>query len=307
MLGRMVDDPAGLPPFRRRDASGLGLAERDVRRLVAAGELRVLRHGVLVGRRRLALSADDRQRHALAAAAALAALDRQAAVSHESAACLHGLTVLGHAPSVVRLTRPGGSCRRMPGTTLRVCGLPEQHVTEVDGVRVTTLARTVVDLARASSRRASVVIADSARRAGCSGAELESVLRFCWTWPGIDRAAWVVHFADSRAEGALESLSRLVFHEHGLPQPDLQVRLGESDLVGRVDFYWRAHGVVGEADGLLKYADDPDALRREKLRQERLEDAGFVVVRWGWDDIWNRPEETVARILRAFGRARARS
>ena len=54
--------------------------------------------------------------------------------------------------------------------------------------------------------------------------------------------------------------------------------------------------MVGEADGLLKYTS-PDVLRAEKQRQERLERAGFRVVRWGWDDV-HRPGLRTAWLAR---------
>jgi hypothetical protein len=302
-----MHDPAGLPPFRRRDAIRHGLEDRQVRRLLAAGELHTLRHGVLVGQRRVQLCADDpRQLHALHAAACQLVLGRNALVSQESAGWLHGLPALGPRPDVVRLTRPTGACRTLRGAKVRVCPVPPDHAGCALGLPATSLARTVVDLARELPRADAVVAADAALRAGCRRADLEAVLRDCWTWRGIDGAGWVVGFADRRAESPLESLSRVVFAAGGLPAADLQVRLGDDWLLGVVDFYWRAHGVVGEADGLLKYDGDPQALRREKLRQELLEEAGFVVVRWGWEDITARPQATVERVRRALARGRAR-
>jgi hypothetical protein len=54
--------------------------------------------------------------------------------------------------------------------------------------------------------------------------------------------------------------------------------------VARVDFYWDELGVVGEADGRLKYSDGSD-LYAEKRRQEAIEDLGLRCVRWGWSDL----------------------
>lgn len=72
----------------------------------------------------------------------------------------------------------------------------------------------------------------------------------------------------------------------GLPAPDLQVDIRDADGVwlARTDFLWE-FAVVGEADGLEKY-DDLSVLRAEKLRQERLERAGLVVVRWTMNDVF---------------------
>jgi len=92
--------------------------------------------------------------------------------------------------------------------------------------------------------------------------------------------------------------------------PELQVTLawdewGNPRII--VDFCWPELGVVGEADGLLKYGEvlDPTrtSLRDEKLRQEEIEALGYIVVRWTWDDIWRRPEWVVARIRGAMAEA----
>jgi very-short-patch-repair endonuclease len=80
----------------------------------------------------------------------------------------------------------------------------------------------------------------------------------------------------------------------------------EAGLIGRVDFLWRKHRIVGEADGRAKY-DRPQVLWNEKRREDRLRAAGFEVVRWSWDDITHRPELVSERLLTAFARASART
>lgn len=60
--------------------------------------------------------------------------------------------------------------------------------------------------------------------------------------------------------------------------------------------------MVGEADGMAKYDAGPAALRAEKRRQELLEDAGLIVVRWTWADLWAF-DPVVARLRAAFARA----
>jgi hypothetical protein len=70
--------------------------------------------------------------------------------------------------------------------------------------------------------------------------------------------------------------------------------------------------VVGEADGWGKYAlagetSAPwDAVRAEKVREDRLRDLGYEVVRWTTSDVM-RPDTSLApRLARAFARARPR-
>jgi hypothetical protein len=59
---------------------------------------------------------------------------------------------------------------------------------------------------------------------------------------------------------------------------------------------------VGEANGRVKYTDPygpPErALVEEKARQLRLEEAGFVVVRWSGSEIQRDPDRVIDRIVR---------
>lgn len=121
----------------------------------------------------------------------------------------------------------------------------------------------MVDLARASSFRSGVVVADSALRTKQTSApELRSVLAACTRWPGVQRARQVVAFADARAESVLESISRVAFRNQRLSDPDLQV--------------WR------------------DA---------ELRAAGFEVVHFTWEEITRVPTRVAAAIRAAFDRA----
>jgi len=136
------------------------------------------------------------------------------------------------------------------------------------------------------------------------------VTRDCARWPGIRKARQVITFADGRSATPLESISRVAFQAMGLFPPEPQVTVawdewGNPRII--VDFLWPEFGVVGEADGLLKY-DDPErlSLREEKLRQEELEALGYIVVRWTWEDIWRRPEWVGHRLRDAMTRGSRR-
>jgi len=94
--------------------------------------------------------------------------------------------------------------------------------------------------------------------------------------------------------------------EHAIEMPTTQQW---SELDGhppvRADFYWKRHRLVGEADGRVKYdgAENRDSLYRERLRQEWLEDAGFVVVRWRWEHITGDGMAMIRRVEAAIARA----
>ena len=291
---------------------GAGMSRGQLRRLVRRGEWVRLGYGVfapagLVG----AAAGDAAGKHAVRVAAALALTGPGAVTSHNSAALIHGMDMLGQrAADPVTLTRaPRSTSRRAsrPGVHIHIAALPKEDVVTWRGLPVTSVARTVVDLARASSFPAGVVAADSALRTRqVSKAELDLCITHCARWPGIQNARRVAAFADARAESVLESISRVAFHDHGLPPPELQAWVGDADeVIGRADFLWRDFRTVGEADGAIKYADPARAIAQLD-RDARLREAGFEVVHFTWQQITRAPGQVVASINVAFRRGSAR-
>jgi hypothetical protein len=245
----------------------------------------------------------------LSAAAATTALGPSAVVSHETAALLHGLSLLGPPPKVLTITRPPGVGSRSgkPGVRIHSAALPAEHVGGRLAVPVTTVPRTVIDLARVLEIRAGVVVADSAlQQKLTSKKELGAVIAACPRWRGLRTASQVVEFADGRAESPLESLARVAFHDCGLPPPELQVVVRAGDeFIGRVDFMWKQFRTVAEADGAAKYEDKSRA-SYEFRRDARLRDAGWEVVHFTWKDITSDADAVASSIRRAFERARGR-
>jgi hypothetical protein len=79
---------------------------------------------------------------------------------------------------------------------------------------------------------------------------------------------------------------------NGCPQPELQVPFSDGDgFIGYADFYWPTFGVIGEADGDVKYLDPSlrggrsadRVVLDEKIREDRLRALGPRVVRWRWE------------------------
>jgi hypothetical protein len=285
-----------------------GKSAQQLETLVARGALILVRRGVYA---RADMAAEVRARtsgaHLLQAAAALAT-SGPAAASHQTAALIHGLDILGKPPPDVTLTKPPGRSRSArPGTCLHWAQLPDEHITVQHGMRVTTVARTVIDLARTAEFRAGVVTADSGlHQKLVTKAELESVLAGCERRRGIQRATDVVAFADMRAESVLESIARVVFRDCGLPTPDLQVWAGGAEAVGRVDFLWRRQRTVAEVDGLMKYAIPGRAVLQLE-RDKRLRDAGYEVVHLSWHEVTENPAYVATAIRTAFQRTASRA
>jgi very-short-patch-repair endonuclease len=238
----------------------------------------------------------------LSAAAAAAALGPSAVVSHQTAAIMHGLSLIGPPPAFLCITRPPGVGSRSarPGIRLHSAALPDAHVGGRFAVPMTTVPRTVIDLGRTLTFREAVVVADSAlQQRLASKKELQTVLAACRRWPGITKAAAVVEFADKRAESPLESLARVVFLDCRLPAPELQVEIRDSEFIGRVDFLWREFNTIAEVDGAMKY-DDRQRAVRELRRDKRLREAGYQVVHFDWKEINGNPAYVAASLRAAF-------
>ena len=285
-----------------------GYSYDEVIRRTRRGELERIRRGAYATPTDAALTREEQHRRLLHAT--VPQLVDDSVVSHGSAAVLHGLPVWSTAIAHVHITRPDDGKRR---SILHVCGAPlaAGDVTIVDGIVVTSLARTVLDLARTRPMPQAVAAADRALRDGLAPHLLAEGLLRMERWPGVRAARRVVAFADPRSESVGESVSRVRMHLDGLPRPELQheIRGAYGQLIARVDFYWKKQRTVGEFDGRIKYGRllEPgqrveDVIYQEKLREDAVRGEGHGVVRWVWDDCW-RPGVIRDRVLGAFATA----
>jgi hypothetical protein len=296
-----------------------GWTDRQIRRAVDAGRLARPFRGVV------ALPAADTSLDQ--ARAALLVAGPRATASHESAADAHSLWLPRDASDLVHITDPGAPDRTDHGMRIHGSRLPERHVVTLDGVRVTSIARTAVDLARGRELPEAMVVVDSAARAliAASGVpdlrvlreahvrarlmplavvELQEAFADVWTWPGTVVARAAIDLVDPAAESPLESRSRGWMHAARLPSPLTACPVqGASGAWYVADFAWPGVRVLGEADGVGKYGNDPSEtakrLRAERRRQRDLEDDGWLVVRWDSSE----PARTVVnRVARALQR-----
>ncbi len=92
-------------------------------------------------------------------------------------------------------------------------------------------------------------------------------------------------------------------HRHALPTPRCQVRILDERgvVVARVDFAWLEEGVVGEADGLVKFGDGAArSIAEEKQREARLQSLGLIVVRWTARHLHGDPPLLVVQLRAAL-------
>lgn len=298
----------GPAPHLRPSLLAAGYADAELRILRRRGSVETVRPGAYLATDDPRLG-DAESRHVLMVLAAVAGLSADAVVSHVSAAAVHGLPVWSvpfQRVHVTRSRRSGGRIGRF--VHVHAARLDADDVVELDGLRVTSMARTVVDLARSEAFEAAVATADGALRAGVSRADLQRAVARSAHRRGNAAAARVMAFADGRSESVGESRSRVVMARLGLPVPDLQVSVPSigGGIDARSDFGWLERGVVGEFDGMAKYGrllrpgeSAGDAVVREKLREDAIRDTGVRVVRWRWSELddFGAPAD---RLTRAF-------
>lgn len=240
-------------------------------------------------------------------------------VSHESAAALWRLPRIGLWPHRVHVLEHSGGAGRANSKVIRhPVGIP--HGAErIDGIRVTSLARTAVDVAATNSFVEGVTVLDAALRrtthphstvprVNLDREELLGELGRIALTHGRAKAHRAIAFADGRADRPGESISRVSMSIAGIPAPELQVELrGESGRLYIVDFWWPQFAHIGEFDGRFKYSDPEflrgrtpqQALLDEKLREDDLRAAGNGMSRWNWEVA--RSPQRLQQLLKSAG------
>ncbi|WP_072806266.1 hypothetical protein [Rhodococcoides yunnanense] len=302
----MKPDPAH--PLRRVDALEAGLTDFQLRLLYTEGGWRRLGYGSYVSSSNYALLSDV-ARHVLAVDALLPCVDDAAVVSHHSAAVLHRLPLTGINLSKVHVTRDRKGGGRSSARSVVHCA-PLEEVEILDGRRVTTQARTVVDMGRTASLDTAVALGDAAVRGGLSHSALNLELDRARGRKGIAAARQAIEILDGRSESVGESLSRTRLLTAGFRDLDPQAKIVDTEgrIIARVDIL-AARKVVIEFDGEVKYGrdlrpgqDPGDVVFEEKKREDNVRALGYPFVRITWDELWNF-DPVVKRIEQALALA----
>jgi very-short-patch-repair endonuclease len=235
--------------------------------------------------------------------AAVLACGEGTVVSHGTAAWLLGLW--NARPGEIELIAPVEAGRKLAGVRRRFVPLPgSDEVCAREGIPTTTPSRTVIDIAgfagthllKSTIEQAAVlgilnvpeidrILASSPRRRRGSS----RLLRILEDWrrykPGIT--------IRSRMEAKLLPL----LTRRGLPIPECNAKLGIDGERFEIDFLWRQQRVAVEADG-GQFHDNPAAGARDSHRNHALAKAGYFITRLGWDDLRDRPDQTMEEIAR---------
>lgn len=240
----------------------------------------------------------------------------------ESSAVLHDLPVL-RLPRRVQLVQPGiGTSWRRVNFDLLSAPLPDAHVTIADGRLMTSIPRTVVDVARLRGVVPGLVVWEAARwrarvarRLDDFDREVDECLTVLKGRLGIQHARHVRELASAFSQSPMETRSR--WHLLQMHMPDFvqqfEVFSSEGVSLGYCDFGWPDRGVLGEYDGQDKYdllarpGETPrEVMRREKRRQESMEAEGWIFARWGKEEV-ARPPLLQRRVEKAFAIADGRA
>ena len=133
-------------------------------------------------------------------------------------------------------------------------------------------------------------------------------------YPARGLRDWRLRLADPRAESPGESLTRVACQRFGIPAPELQYHVLDSQgsLIGISDFYWDDFRHLGEFDGKVKYesrlrpGETPaECAIREKRREDAMRAGLRGMTRFMWSDIMpSRVAYTMARLKEALDQSR---
>lgn len=223
---------------------------------------------------------------------------RRGIVAGRSAAALHG-------SKWVDATAPAeliyDNRHRPNGVRTWADRIGDDEVELLEGIRVTTPARTALDIACRYPLAGAVSAIDALARASrLKLADVELLVDRYRGRKGIPRARATLDLVDPGAESPRETWLRLLIVRGGLPRPQTQIPVYDEygQLVARVDMGWEELKIAVEYDGDHHWTERRQ-MTRDIRRTEQLTELGWIVIRVTADD-------TPATILRRIEVALAR-
>jgi very-short-patch-repair endonuclease len=268
---------------RTSDLRAAGLSSSAVSKRRARGLLHRVHRGVYaVGH--AALSREARWVAAVFAAGAGAVL------SHLAAAELWGLRRAKGRIDVSALRRA-----RVAGVRVHRCNrLDPRDITVRGGIPVTTVARTIVDLADVLT---ALQLANVMHEAAFRGLlDLDAVRGTAARLAGRHGLPTLWEAIDAHNSGSAGTKSEKEDAFHALIRGRMETPIANVKVLGHeVDAFWPEHRLIAEVDGPGHAR--PRARRRDATRDKELRAAGYAVVRFTDADVEERPEEVVAALL----------
>ena len=292
--------------YTRAQAMAAGSTDDELRSLLRSGSRTRLVKGVYVDSADLETWEEERYRLRVLATAMRSDL----AMTHVSAAALHRLPLPGADLSEVHMMqiRYGGN-RHRAHRHVHSGFLPAESLVTVDGVRATTVARTLADIAKTQPRLAAIAAADSALfQELCTFEAIADALRDIRRHRGAPRARQLLALADGRAESPGETWTRLALNDGDLPRTELQIDVFDERgiCVGTADGGYPEFGLLWEYDGEAKYQrllrpgqSTLDVVLKEKSRESAFIELGYTMIRVINDDR-RSPAQLRHRVRRAI-------
>lgn len=277
----------------RRQLLALGIRPRTIDDALARGRLFRVHRGVYS-------LVPTRARPPLAAEwAAVLASGPHAVLSHWTAGYLDALLPAPVRSGPVHLTIVGHHRDPRRGLVVhRAIALDPRDVHRVRGLPVTSVARTVVDLAPSLGDDGLEQLVDRALHRTSRAKMLEAVARHAGR-PGVARVAALLDPERPSAEARSRTEARLrrMLISAGLPPPDANQAVGPYIA----DLMWREQRVIVEYDSDLHAGDL--ARRRDDVRHNDLTSWGWNVLHVPWPVLRDHPERVVAWVAVALARA----
>jgi predicted transcriptional regulator of viral defense system len=293
-LAEMATQQHGVVSIRQLERLGFG--SRSVHREGAAGRLHRLHRGVYaVGHRRLSWHG-----HCLAAVLA----NSPSVASHFSAGWLWGL-LLNRPSGKYHLTTPNARHSK-PQFVLHRAALADEDRDLVEGIPVTALARTLLDLAaEVSLDRVVRFLARAEADQRLDLRALRSILDRCGNHPGRRtlRTALDVYDPDlAITRSGLEREFRDLVVRAGLPAPAMNFAVAGYEL----DAYWPDERFAVELE-VFETHGNRASFEADPVRQEELLLVGIASIRVTGPRLGREPETVTERVRTLLARRRPRA
>jgi very-short-patch-repair endonuclease len=226
-----------------------------------------------------------------AEAAALLACGPAAVISHRTAA---GYWRLIAREGPIDVSVPGSIGRKRDGIRPHRASLRDDEIVTRDGIRVTSPARTLLDLAASMPERQLDRLVEEAQVLGLvTRAELLQAVAAGARRPGVRKLAAIVGSPDEPAFTRSEAERRLVelVRQAGLARPRTNARIAGFE----VDAVWPLDKLVVEVDGWSCHGSR-QAFERDRRRDGRLLVAGYRVLRITWRQLTREPARVTAML-----------
>ena len=284
----------------RDQLKAVGWSSTAIDRAISRGTLLVLARGVY----RTAGAPFTRN---AAFHAAVAIGGPGATIARWSAAERHGIVAGRTGPIDVILPHRRRSLQGVAGLVrvTRSRHLPPGEKCEIDGLPVTSGARTLLDLAPAcTTARLAELTAAALRLRACTTDELIAVLDGHPQARARRRLRVVIELLGDDGDGSradVEVAALMAILGAGLPRPVVAYRVVEEDgrFVAEVDLAYPQWRIAIEIDGFAWHSS-PARKRADEYRQNRLVVLGWAVLRFSATDVRNRPRHVVATIRAAL-------